>query len=63
MSILDACRSGDLSLVEDLLLAQGANVHEKDEDDNTPILVASENGHLSIVELLLYNGANLHLIN
>ncbi len=57
-----ACRAGDLSLVEDLL-AQGANVHEKDEDDNTPIIEASENGHLSIVELLLYNGANLHLIN
>jgi ankyrin repeat protein len=41
------------------LLNKGANVHAKDEDSYTALMMASENGHTEIVEKLLEWGANV----
>ena len=38
----------------------GANVNIKDDKGNTPLIVASYNGHKEIVSMLIKNKANLN---
>ncbi len=57
-SVLKACEDGDLILT-DVLLALGANIHEKNSQGNTPIIIASKHGNLPMVDLLLSKGANI----
>ena len=45
----------------ELLLSKGANCNDKDDDDGySPIILASSEGHVNIVELLLSKGANIN---
>ena len=44
-------------LVATVLLKNGANVNAKANDGVTPMLLATEQGHARMVELLLANGA------
>lgn len=41
------------------LLDQGCDVDSLDEDENTPVQVASANGHENVVRLLIMRGAGL----
>ena len=41
------------------LLDQGCDVDSVDEDENTPLQVASANGHENVVRLLIMRGAGL----
>lgn len=49
--------------VVDLLLAHGAQVNEKDNDDLTPLMMATLNAHPELVAKLLACGANPELRN
>ena len=44
-----------------LMHSIGADVNAKDEWNNTPLHIASEKGHLSIVEYLISKGANINI--
>ena len=54
-----ASEDGHLAIVE-LLLAHGADVHAKNQEDETALEFASENGHAAVVEVLLAHGADVH---
>jgi ankyrin repeat protein len=56
--LIEASWFGRTEIVEKLL-NEGANVHAKDEDGYTALMMASENGHTEIVEKLLEGGANV----
>ena len=55
--LLEAARSGDLSLVKSLL-REGSDVEAADGDGVTPLIFAAMSGHLEIVSELLAAGAN-----
>ncbi len=64
-SILDyefiwAAEREDLRLVE-TLLGKGADVNAKDQNSDTALMKASQNGRLEIVKLLLKRGADVNL--
>ena len=56
--IFCACEQGDVDSVQ-TLLDQGCDVDSVDEDENTPLQVASANGHEGVVRLLIMRGAGL----
>ena len=43
-----------------MLLSKGANPYDKDKNGISPIIIASIEGHVNVVELLLSKGANLN---
>jgi ankyrin repeat protein len=47
-----------LSIVQ-MLLTKGADVNREDEDGETALYLASEEGHVSVVEILIDKGANI----
>merc|ERR1719245_1596439 len=54
-----AARDGDLTRCE-RLVAAGANVNIADNFGRTPLIIASSNGHLSIVKLLCNHDADVN---
>jgi ankyrin repeat protein len=46
-----------------VLLDHGANVNEREEDSSTPLDLATHNGHLETVTLLLERGVDVHVLN
>ena len=58
--IHDAAESGDLKKVQELLMTHPDWVDVLDEEGETPLLEAAEEGHLEVVLLLLERGANLN---
>lgn len=61
--LLVASEKGDTNKVIQLLM-QGANINTKTTYYGiTPLMYASQKGYLGIVEILLYNGANLNETN
>ena len=59
-SLFIASQEGHLKVVE-LLLLNGANIHDKETSQGmSSLFIASQEGHLDVVELLLSNGANIH---
>ena len=44
-------------------LAKGANLNIKDDNGNTPLIIACQNGHSSVCHLLVEHGANLKCAN
>ena len=57
ISPLLGARGGDEELI-DYLLANGANVHDEDEDDNTPLSLALFNGDNNLINKLIAAGVN-----
>ena len=55
-----AAEHGHLEIAK-LLLANGANVNVKDEDNITALHLAAQNGHLEIAKFLVENGANVNV--
>ncbi len=56
--LFNAIRSNDLKFVAESI-EQGADVNFITQSKNTPLMLAAQNGHKEIVELLLKNGAKL----
>ena len=56
-----AARQGNLKLLK-YLSKKGVNLNEKDNNKNTPILLAALNGHYSIVRYLYHSGAGYQAI-
>jgi TonB family protein len=61
--IHDAARDGDLAKVKSLLQMQLGAVSSKDDNGNTPLHCAAENGHKDVVALLLANKAEVNAKN
>jgi len=66
--LLQACKNGQADVVEFLLHFNTSETHDnttysniKDSTNKTPLMFASEKGHLNIVKLLLDYNANLEL--
>lgn len=58
--LFDTIKTKDIVECRKLIEFEGANIHDKDCDDRSPITWASYHGHVSVVELLLPKGANIH---
>jgi ankyrin repeat protein len=54
-TLLEFARAGDLAGVQQRL-SEGADVNQEGSQGNTALVVASENGHLAVVEALLAHG-------
>jgi ankyrin repeat protein len=61
--IHDAARDGDVSKVQSLLKNNPDLAFSKDEDSNTPLHLAAQNGHSEIAELLLAHRADVNAGN
>jgi hypothetical protein len=61
-AILVASYMGHIEIVK-ILLANGANIDAIDEDGDSVLILACENGNLNIVELLFTKGVDIHANN
>ena len=59
-AIMKACRNCNAINVVSFLLENGANINDKDTINQTPLIIASQNGCKDIVLALLGAGANIH---
>ena len=59
MDIHVCCQIGNLARLQQLI-ADGANIDEKDDIGDTPLYYALKNGHAEIAKLLIANGANVN---
>ena len=44
-----------------MLLEQGADIHKARNSGSTPLFIASQNGHVEVVRMLVEQGADIHL--
>ena len=58
--IHDAALTGDLEEIETLITYNPSVVHDKDENNDTPLHIAAREGFLSAVKLLIEKGADIH---
>lgn len=56
------CADGDVALAKEFLL-KGADIESRDYGNNTILMMACQNGHVDIVNLLLQQGASLYAKN
>jgi ankyrin repeat domain-containing protein 50 len=61
--IFKACQNGDLCTMQKLIKNKGYNVNVTNTWGNTLLHIASEYGHIEIVDYLVSNGANVNLLN
>ncbi|KAJ5900362.1 uncharacterized protein N7473_004432 [Penicillium subrubescens] len=65
--LIHACKAGQLSLVHTLLTKEGVNPNNDDQHEyergHTALTISCDQGHTSIVKLLLSHGANIETKN
>ncbi|KAL3071172.1 hypothetical protein niasHT_038442 [Heterodera trifolii] len=59
MELIEACRVGNIDMVQSLVLQQGANIQDGDIHGLTPLMHAAGFGHTIVVQFLLARGAHL----
>ena len=59
-SIFEACRTGDVAIIEELYQANPAVINSVDAKGFTPLILASYNEQGTIVDFLLEKGANIN---
>lgn len=59
-AIMKACRNCNTVEVVSFLLENGAKINDRDTIDQTPLIIASQNGCTNIVRMLLGAGADIH---
>jgi ankyrin repeat protein len=57
---LCGCSEGSCRYSAYLLAQQGANLNALDDEGNTPVFVAAENGHVDIIGILVKHEADLN---
>ena len=57
----DACREGDAEAVKMFVDAQSMDLNYADEDGHTPLVLAVNQGHVDVVEVLVDGGADIEL--
>src|SRR3972149_6230643 len=62
-TIFSACENGNVEVLISLLIKNGANVNQADNDGTTPLYIASRYGHVEVISLLLNNGANVNQVD
>jgi ankyrin repeat protein len=62
-AILKASRNCNNADTITFLIESGANVNDKDQINQTPLIVATQHGCKKIVEILIGAGADIHLSN
>ncbi len=60
-ALLAASEKGDLARVE-RLLASGAEIGARNSEDQTPLMLASAEGHVNVVTLLINKGAEVNAV-
>jgi ankyrin repeat protein len=60
---LEAVEEGDLDKIKKIFNKPGFNVNVKDKDGNTPLIIASREGHTDIVKVLLDKGADIDVVD
>ncbi|XP_053214981.1 ankyrin repeat, PH and SEC7 domain containing protein secG-like isoform X2 [Panonychus citri] len=58
-----ACFSGHEETLRQLILLEGIDLEVKDNEKNTPLIIASSLGHLKLVQLLTFSGAQVNVRN
>ena len=54
-----ACNGGHEEIVK-ILLDQGANIEDHNENGHTPLMEAASSGHVNIAKILLEKGAGIN---
>jgi ankyrin repeat protein len=57
-----ACEAGFLDVAKELV-AWGADIHDKDDELPTPLILAAQNGHSHIVSWLVENGMDINYLH
>jgi ankyrin repeat protein len=60
--LLVASEHGELECVQQLLAVDGINLDAMDDDGDTALSCAANKGHVTIVALLIKNGANVNAV-
>jgi ankyrin repeat protein len=58
-----ACSEGKTSLVEASIRKYNAPINDADKDDLTPLMLAVQKGHTEIVQILIFNRAELDYVD
>ena len=61
-ALIEACFNGQAREVR-RLLSEGAGVNDADEKGSTPLMAASQNGHVEVVDMLLAAEANANAVD
>lgn len=62
-SLINAIQIGRVSRIRRLLSSGIINIHERDQNQNTPLHIAADQENFEIVKVLVENGANVNLQN
>ena len=60
--LLDAARTGDIDRVQLLLKTDGVQLMQTDEDGETALHLAAENGHVAVVRYLQQQGFDIERV-
>jgi ankyrin repeat protein len=60
--LLTAVKNGDLNGVK-VAVENKANINYRDDNDNTPLVIATQAGHYAVTRYLVENGANVNARN
>ncbi len=62
-SFITAVRTSNVDIVSKFIKKTNININFYDQDGNTPLHVAAEDGNIDIINLLIKNNADIHAVN